>query len=152
MDISRTKLTPRTATFVGIFLCLLAISACQRTSDKPAPATPEAVPPPQRDYRAEWRNFKLAVEDKILANQHRIDSLHVRAASLAKKKRNEFDARIDTLEKRNRALDRKIATYEDKGEEAWTGSNVNSHTIWKNSLKRSRTSPLTTFHKSADRQ
>lgn len=124
---NRTRPIP-TAWFVIVFVAVLScfgvflVPGCFNSSDKPAAqakADSIAAAQTKADYRAKWQAFKHDVEETIALNGRRIDTLRHQASKVSKKTSVKIGKDIDVLEEKNKALDKKLSSYEDKGESAW---------------------------------
>jgi len=73
----------------------------------------------QTEYLAEWKTFKLESEQKIEANEKRIDAFKEKMEKAGPKVKAKYSKQVAVLEQKNRNLNKKLEDYKDEGQSKW---------------------------------
>lgn len=82
-------------------------------------ATTQHLKSAREDYRAEWLAFKRESEQVIVVNERMIDSLKNRIHSVGAQGKATLSSDLKVLERKNVALRKKLAEYNDQGQSNW---------------------------------
>jgi chromosome segregation ATPase len=95
------------------------VSGCASTSNQSAASSKQEARESRAEYRAEWRAFKKDSEQKIDANQVKIDAFKEKMENAGPERREKYGDRVAKLEQKNRDLRRQLAEYKDGGPSKW---------------------------------
>ena len=94
-------------------------TGCASSSDEGSYNSKQEAREARAEYRAEWRAFKKDSEEKIDANQVKIDAFKAKMDNAGPERRAKYADRIETLEQKNRNLRQQLADYKDRGPTKW---------------------------------
>jgi hypothetical protein len=95
------------------------LSGCASTSDQSGYNSKQEARDARAEYRAEWRAFKKDSEEKIDANQVKIDAFKEKMDNAGPERKAKYAGRVADLERKNRDLRRQLAEYKDGGPSRW---------------------------------
>jgi len=117
---------------LSIFITFFGLSGCQTSEQKAQEAQGDVDKAEEnleqanenleialQDSATEFDEFKQEVENKIVLNEQRIDSLKVKLANGKKETRISIQKKIDLLKKKNADLNKRMAEYSKTGKEKW---------------------------------
>ena len=93
----------------GMFLV-----GCGKTSEQNVEASSQQLKDAKADYVAEWNKFKSQSEEKIKANEERIEETDTSTDTMTK-----YNKSVAELEQKNRDLKSALDEYKDEGESKW---------------------------------
>jgi hypothetical protein len=72
-----------------------------------------------KEYLADIDNYKKQTADRITANQNSIDEFNERIANDKKEAKEEYEQKINVLEKKNTDMKKEMDDYKADGKEKW---------------------------------
>jgi hypothetical protein len=88
--------------------------------------TPEQkVENAKTEYLAEWQTFKRDSEQKIDANEKRIDAFKEKIKEAGPKDKAKYNKEVEVLEEKNHDLKKKLEDYKDEGPSKWEEFKMN---------------------------
>ena len=95
--------------FAGIgFIAGTFLMGCGKTPE-------QKVENARTEYLAEWQTFKRDSEQKIDANEKRIDTFK----EAGPEDKAKYNKEVEVLEQKNRDLKKKLEDYKDEGQSKW---------------------------------
>ena len=100
----------------GMFLV-----GCGKTSEQNVEASSQQLKDAKADYVAEWNKFKSQSEEKIKANEERIEAFKVKLeeTDTSTDTMTKYNKSVAELEQKNRDLKSALDEYKDEGESKW---------------------------------
>jgi hypothetical protein len=109
-----TVVLAATGLLAGIF-----ISGCASTSDRDVSTTKQEAREARAEQRAEWKAFKKDSEEKIDANQTKIDEFKVKMDNAGPERKAKYGDRVAKLEQKNSDLRKRLEEYQDREPSRW---------------------------------
>lgn len=103
------------------------LAGCEKKAEpKVEPTQEQKVGDAQQDlkdaranYLAEWQAFKTESEQKIEANEKRIDAFKEKMEHAGSKAKAQYKKDVAALKEKNRELKKKLEEYKDEGQGRW---------------------------------
>ncbi len=117
----------------SIFICLVVglmagafFTGCNKTSEQKVKDAKEDMGEAKQElkdsgagYLAEWQTFKSEYEQKIEANEKRLDAFKEKMEKAGPEVKAKYIKEIALLEQKNNDLKMKLADYKDDGQSNW---------------------------------
>jgi hypothetical protein len=111
--------------FIG-FMTGVLITGCGKTSEQKVEGAKENFEGVKDDlqdaktaYLAEWQAFKEEADEKIDANQKRIEAFKANMSKAGSKVKENYNKQVAVLEQKNQDMKNKLAEYKDDGQSKW---------------------------------
>jgi outer membrane murein-binding lipoprotein Lpp len=108
------------------FITGVILTGCEKTKEQKVKDAKETLAGAQEDlnnaqsrFLAEWQAFKDDSEQKIEANQKRIEAFKTKMGKMGAKVKGKYDKEVADLEQRNLQLRDKLADFKDDGKSKW---------------------------------
>jgi Skp family chaperone for outer membrane proteins len=111
--------------FIGLITGML-ITSCGKTSEQKVEGAKENFEGVKDDlkdaktaYLAEWQAFKEEADEKIDANQKRIEAFKAKMSKAGSTAKENYNKEVAVLEQKNQDLKKKLDEYKDDGQSKW---------------------------------
>jgi chromosome segregation ATPase len=111
--------------FIG-FMTGVLINGCEKTPEQKVEGAKENFEGVKQDlkdaktaYLAEWQVFKKEADEKIDANQKRIEAFKAKMIKAGSNAKENYNNEVAVLEQKNQDLKTKLDDYKDDGQSKW---------------------------------
>lgn len=97
----------------------ILISGCASSSDREVATSKQEAREARAEHRAEWKAFKRESEQKIDANQAKIDEFKEKMDNAGPERKARYADRVAKLEQKNSDLRKRLEGYQDREPSKW---------------------------------